>query len=226
MNWWQTQLSCIYHVNAHDEHFLVRILRTYCCRLIQPVKMYINWYMMWYLKKDMLCKEHIFSDNLSFLKWSVRRPFFGRSGHRPLSSGHVPHGTCSCICAYFVCMWNFMILCTITFSDRVHDCTNDLFGWSRVRTPGIAHDQFVGVKGLSPSPCSTIFSWVQGSIPWPWLPVFGPVYPWPMSLAPTNGATGGTANKKTLIRGKKTCLYDWWPLLYGGVERYLLVTKA
>ena len=54
----KTQLSCIYHVNAHDEHFLVRILRTYCCRLIQPVKMYVIWYMMWYLEKDMFCKEH------------------------------------------------------------------------------------------------------------------------------------------------------------------------
>ena len=55
----KTQLPCIYHVNGHDEHFLVCILRTYCCRLIQPVKMYVNWYMMWYLKKDMFCKEHI-----------------------------------------------------------------------------------------------------------------------------------------------------------------------
>ncbi len=26
------------------------------------VEMYTNWYMMWYLKKDMFCKEHIFSD--------------------------------------------------------------------------------------------------------------------------------------------------------------------
>ncbi len=54
----KTQLSCIYHVNVHDEHSLVLILRTSCCRLIHPVKMYINWYMMWYLKKDMFCKEH------------------------------------------------------------------------------------------------------------------------------------------------------------------------
>ena len=36
--------------------------------MIQPVKMYINWYMMWYLKKDMFCREHIFSDHSSFLK--------------------------------------------------------------------------------------------------------------------------------------------------------------
>ena len=76
MNWWRTQLSCIYHVNAHDEHFLVRILRTYCCRLIQPVKMYVIWYMMWYLEKDMLCKEHIISKDSSFLKRSRRHPFF------------------------------------------------------------------------------------------------------------------------------------------------------
>ena len=38
--------------------FVVRILHMSCCRLIQPVKMYTNWYMMWYLTKDMFCKEH------------------------------------------------------------------------------------------------------------------------------------------------------------------------
>ena len=36
------------------------------------------------------CREHIFSDDSSFLKRSVRRPFFGQSGRRLSSSGHVP----------------------------------------------------------------------------------------------------------------------------------------
>ena len=32
--------------------------------------------------------------------------------------------------------------------------------------------------------------------------------------------------KKLLSEVKKTCLHEWWPLLYGEVEGYLLVTKA
>ena len=42
----------------------------------------------------------IFLDDSSFLKWSVRCLFFGRPGRRPLSSGHVPRGSRSCICAH------------------------------------------------------------------------------------------------------------------------------
>ena len=72
--------------------------------------------------------------------------FFGRSGRRPSSSGHVPRVTCSFICAYIVCTWNFTIVCAIVFSDRVHDRTNDLFSWSRVQTPGLARDLFCGSR--------------------------------------------------------------------------------
>ena len=115
-----------------------------------------NWYMMWYLKKDMFWKEHIFSDDSSFLKRSVHRPFFGRSGRHLSSSGHVLRGTCLCIYAYFVHKWNFTIACAIAFSDRVHDRTNDLFDQSSVWTPGLARDQFLWVQGSNPSPCSTI----------------------------------------------------------------------
>ena len=140
--------------------FVVRILHTSCCRLIQPVKMYAIWYMMWYLEKDMFCKEHIFSNDLSFLKRSVHHPFFGRSGRRPSSSGHVPRGIRSCICMCFVRTWNFTIACAIAFSDRVHDRMNDLFQsvqglnpwpcrWSIFMGPGfeslpVQHDLFVG----------------------------------------------------------------------------------
>ena len=42
--------------------FVVCFLHTSCTRLIQPVEVYINWYMMWCLKKDMFCREHIFFD--------------------------------------------------------------------------------------------------------------------------------------------------------------------
>ncbi len=119
MNWWQTQLSCIYHVNVHNKYFVVYVLHVSCCRLIQPVEMYTNCYMMWYLKKDMFCKEHIFSDNLPFLKRSVRHPFCSRSGRRPSSSRHVPRGSRSCTCAYFIRTWNFRIVYAIVFSDRI-----------------------------------------------------------------------------------------------------------
>ena len=82
----------------HDEHFLVCILRTSCCRLIQPVKMYTNWYMMWYLKKYVFCKEHIFSDDSSFLKWSVCHPFLVGcwSVHHLSLDGHVSCGCHEC----------------------------------------------------------------------------------------------------------------------------------
>ena len=75
--------------------------------------------MMWYLKKICSCREHIFSDHSSFLKRSVRRPFFGRSGRRPSSSRHVPRGSRSCTCAYFARTWNFTIVYAIVFSDRI-----------------------------------------------------------------------------------------------------------
>ncbi len=64
----------------------------------------------------------------------------------------------------------------------------DFYG-SRVRIPARAARSFRGSRVRFPGPDR---------------PFLGPVYPWPTSLAPTNGATGGTAEqKKTLIRGKK-----------------------
>ena len=142
---------------------MVCILHTYCWRLIQPVKMYVIWYMMWYLEKDMFCKEHIFSNDLSFLKWSVRRPFYGRSGRRPSSSRHVPRGTRSCICAH------------VNFYDRARDCISrsrarsyersfqlvqglnpglacDLFCGSRVQFPDLAAWSFCGSRVQFPDP--------------------------------------------------------------------------
>ena len=85
MNWWQNKviilLSCIC---AWWIFFVVCFLKASCSRLIQPVEVYIYWYMMWYLKKDMFCREHIFLNDASFLKWSVWHNFFGQAGHYPL----------------------------------------------------------------------------------------------------------------------------------------------
>jgi hypothetical protein len=160
--------------------------------------------MMWWLKKICSCREHIFSDHSSFLKRSVRRPFFVRSGRCPSSSGRVPRGTRSCICTCFVRTWNFTIACAIAFSDRVHDRTNDLFDRSRVRTPGLARDRFSWVQGSNPCPCSTIFSWVQGSIPWPWSPIFRPGVSLAYVTRPHEWSNRWhRRTKKTLIRGKK-----------------------
>ncbi len=48
--------------------FVLCFLHASCSRLIQPVEVYTNWYMMWYLKNT-FCKAHIlFSDDVSFLK--------------------------------------------------------------------------------------------------------------------------------------------------------------
>ena len=169
--------------------------------------MYINWYMMWYLKKDMLCKEYIFLNVLSFLKRSVRRPFFSWSGRRLSSIFQLIWP--SSVVQLIRSTWNLFVHLRefrthLKFYNRVRDHIsyrvrnrmNDLFCWSRVRTPGLAHDLFLWVQGSNPCPCSTIFLWVQGSVPWPWLPVFGLVYHWHTSLTPTNGATGGTAKQK------------------------------
>ena len=78
------------------------------------------------------------------------------------------HAELVCASAYiFVRTLIFTIVRAIVFSNRVHDRTNDLFGRSRVRTPGLAHNLLLLVQGLIPWPCSMIFLWVQGSIPGP-----------------------------------------------------------
>ena len=66
--------------------FVVCFLPVSCNRLIQPVKVYINWYMIWYLQNNMFCREHIFFDwCIIFLNsLSIVRFFFGWSGHHSL----------------------------------------------------------------------------------------------------------------------------------------------
>ena len=73
--------------------FVICFLHASCSRLSQPVEVCTNWYMMWYLKKDMFCREHIFFDWCIIFCTVCPPSVFGRSGHRPSSSGHVPCGT-------------------------------------------------------------------------------------------------------------------------------------
>ena len=171
-------------------------------------------------------RNTIFLDDSSFLKQSVHHPFFGQSGNCPSSSRHIPCGTHLCICACFcihVHFYNGMHKCT---RNGIHNHMNDLFLLVKGLNPWPCSTIFLSVQGLSPYPCSTTFLWVQGSIPWPWLPVLRPLYPWTTSLAPTNGATGGTANKKALIRGKNLSAFLVALAVWGSRKISTCITKA
>ncbi len=163
----------------------------------------------------MFCRDHIFLDCLVISKQSVHHLFFGWSVHRQSSSGHVPCGTHSCICTCFCTHVNFFDCTCDRISDRVHNCTSDLFGWSRVRFPDLAAWSFCGSRVQFPDP-DHLFS--------------GPLYPWPMSLTPTIRGSGWLCGKnKTSMRKKnpvkpfqqaKTCLVqvkiqaDFWHILH------------
>ena len=116
--------------------FVVCFLHASCSRLIQPVEVYTNWYMMWYLKKDMICREHIFLTDASFLNGlSVIRFWVGLAiiHHLP-DTGYMEliHALRVYFCTHTNfhnhlsnCMGNCMTNC-------VHDHMHDLFGRSRV----------------------------------------------------------------------------------------------
>ena len=157
----------------------------------------------------MFCREHIFLDMHHFLNDLFVIHFFGWSDHRPvvlLSS--VIQQTCSTWKSFvhsmnvFVLMLVLMIVHAIVWAIMCRIiCTIFLVG------PGFEplalQHNLLWVQGWSPCTCCIFYLlWVKGSIPWLWLPVFRPI----LSLAyvtrpPTNGATGGNANKKTLTRG-------------------------
>ncbi len=40
--------------------FVVSVLQVFCHRLIQPVEVYTNWYMMWYVKRNVLQGTYCF----------------------------------------------------------------------------------------------------------------------------------------------------------------------
>ncbi len=165
--------------------------------LIQHVKMYTKWYMMWYLKKDMFCKEH----NLFgwFIIFKMVCPasviFVGLAVvHHPANTFHVEvvHAfhTCFCVLCMHASSWDCMCngIC-----NWAHNCTHDLFGRSRVRTPDLAVQSYL---------------WVQGLVPWPWLSVFRPSVSLAYVTHPHKWSSRWHRKQKTLNRGKKTCLYD------------------
>ena len=144
--------------------FVVCFLQVSCSRLIQPVEVYINWYMMWYFKKDMFCREHIFFD-WCIIFWTVcPSSVFGRSDHCLSSTRHVPCGTCLCIkCARlfsWLYAWSYWQSCARSYTQSFFvgpgfeplALHHSLFGRSRVRTPDLAAWSFCGSRVRFPDP--------------------------------------------------------------------------
>ncbi len=162
--------------------------------------------MMWYLKKICSARNIIFSDDSSFLKRSVRHPFFFLVGlaviRHPADTFHM-----ELVCACARILYAREILRSRARSHLAIACTiarTIVFDRSRVRTPGLARDRFLWVQGSNPCPCNTILSWVQGSIPWPWSPIFRPSISLAYVTRPHEWSNRWhRRTKKTLIRGKK-----------------------
>ncbi len=142
--------------------FVVYFLHVSCSRLIQPVEVYIYWYMM--SSKKIWSAENIsFLNDASFFEWSVHHPFFGRSGHHlsvwPSSVIQRKHSMWNLFmfsARAVVRMLVLMIVCAIVWVVRnsMHDFMHDLFGRSRVQTPDLAARSFWWVIGSIPWPCS------------------------------------------------------------------------
>ena len=90
-------------------NFVVCFLQVSCSRLIQPVEVYTNWYMMWYQKIYVLQGTYLFRlihhflNGLSIVHILVGLAIIRWSGHCPLFSGHVPHKTHSRIPRMSLC---------------------------------------------------------------------------------------------------------------------------
>ncbi len=108
MIWWQNtdimQLSCkcAWWTFCSTYSTYVMLQADSSCKNVRKLVHYVV-----PQKKICSARNMFFSDDSSFLKWSV---------HRPLSSRHIPHGTCSCICAYFVQKLIFTIVCAIVLA--------------------------------------------------------------------------------------------------------------
>ena len=96
--------------------FLVCFLHVSCSRLIQPVEVYINWYMMWYQKICSAGNISLLTD-ASFFERSVHCLLFGWSGHHSsvwsLSIIHRTRSKCNLFVHSvhaFVCTLIFMIV--------------------------------------------------------------------------------------------------------------------
>ena len=98
------------------------------------------------MNKICFARNISFLTDASFFKRSVRRLFLVSLAVicHPLDMFHVEF-----VCAsvhIFMRTLIFTNVCAIVFSNCVHDCTNNLFGWSRVQTPGLAYDLFCGSR--------------------------------------------------------------------------------
>ncbi len=143
----KTQLSCIYHVNVHNEYFCsmfstcILQLADSTCRSLH------NSYMMWYLKE--ICSAGnisfltgaSFSNDLSVIGfWSVWPSSIG------LAIIRHPADTfpLELVCAFrmWFCVPSMHASYFNRTQDRMHnpvqDCTQDHFGRSRVRPPDLA----------------------------------------------------------------------------------------
>ncbi len=147
-----------------------------------------------------------------------RSKVFERSGRCPLSNGNVPRGRllaicifrarrvrdmyCSCaICfirARFLFVRNLFSSCVIFILLAWSVFVRDLCAIHVLFCAPCAHDVFCRSRVRTPDHTARSFYWSQVRFR-AWSPISGQWDPWPTSLAPTNGATCGTANKKISI---------------------------
>ncbi len=136
-------------------------------------------------------------------------------------------------------MWNLFVhlsvLCTHVnyhdwlhnhMSDRVHDCTNNLFSQSRVWTPDLAAQSFCEDRVWAPALAVQSFCGSRVQFPGPDCLFLGLLYPWPTSLTPTNAATSSTAGQKLLLEEKNLSAWLVALAVWGSWKASTCVTKA
>ncbi len=93
--------------------FVVCVLQVSCHMLIQPVEVYMNWYMIWYLKRYILQGTyhfwlmHHFSNGLSIIHFSVGLA----AVHHPVDTFNLELIRASVHA--FVCMLIITVVCAI-----------------------------------------------------------------------------------------------------------------
>ena len=134
--------------------FVICVLQVSWHRLIQPVEVYTNWYMMCYLKKDMFCRKPILFD-WCIIFWMVCPSSFSWSGW-PLSVViqqkhstwilfmHSVHAFIRTLILTIVHAIMWAIMCTIVWTI--------IFGWFRVWAPTLAARTFCGSRVQFPGP--------------------------------------------------------------------------
>ena len=129
--------------------FVVCFLQVSCSWLIQLAEVYINWYMMWYLKRYVLQGTYLFLMMHHFLNgqsiicfWTVWLSSISLAIIRhPADTFHMElvHEFCMCFCMH------------ASSHEHTH-CTHDLFGRSRNGTPDLAAWSFCGSRVWFPGP--------------------------------------------------------------------------